>query len=168
RALASFGLVHQCTTADPARSNANRLLIATRWPLRRVRIRAEPSESGRWLLASVDARRPLTFGAMHVPNRMSGRKDIFFAAVLTVLGRWRRGPLLLVGDTNSGRPGIDDETRVFGPNEEAWLDALERLGWRDAFRLLRGRARVDTWHSPSRCTGCRLARACVTSARRTS
>src|SRR5438034_11043608 len=45
RALASFGLVHQCTTADPARPNANRLLIATRWPLRRVRIRAEPSES---------------------------------------------------------------------------------------------------------------------------
>ncbi len=97
RALASFGLVHQCTTADPARPNANRLLIATRWPLRRVRIRAEPSEPGRWLLASVDARRPLTFGAMHVPNRMSGRKDIFFAAVLTVLGRWRRGPLLLIG-----------------------------------------------------------------------
>src|SRR5437870_4981267 len=82
RALASFGLVHQCTTADPARPNANRLLIATRWPLRRVRIRAEPSEPGRWLLASVGARRPLTFGAMHVPNRMSGRKDIFFAAVL--------------------------------------------------------------------------------------
>src|SRR3989442_15590987 len=103
-ALASFGLVHQCTTADPALPNANRLLIATRWPLRRVRIRAEPSESGRWLLASVDARRPLTFGAMHVPNRMSGRKDIFFAAVLTALGRWRPGPPLLAGDTHSDGP----------------------------------------------------------------
>jgi len=163
RALASFGLVHQCTTADPARPNANRLLIATRWPLRRVRIRAEPSEPGRWLLASVGARRPLTFGAMHVPNRMSGRKDIFFAAVLTVLGRWRRGPLLLVGDTNSGRPGIDDETRVFGPKEEAWLDALERLGWLDAFRLLRGRARVYTWYSPNQGNGFRLDQAFVNS-----
>src|SRR3989442_3331282 len=148
RALASFGLVYQCTTADPALPNANRLLIATRWPLRRIRIRAEPSEPGRWLLASVDARRPLTFGTMHVPNRMSGRKDIFFAAVLTALGRWRRGPLLLLGHTNSGRPGIDHETPVVGPKEEAPLDAPARLGLVDALRLLPGPARRDTPSSP--------------------
>src|SRR2546428_279762 len=145
RALASFGLVYQCTTADPALPNANRLLIATRWPLRRIRIRADPSEPGRWLLASVDARRPLTFGALHVPNRMSGRKDIFFAAGLTALSRRRRGPLLVVGATNSGRPGIADESRVFGPSEEAWPAALERLGWLVPFRLQRGRPRTSIW-----------------------
>ena len=161
--LASFGLVHQCTTADPARPHANRLLIATRWPLYRLRIRGEPTEPGRWLLASVDARRPLTLGAMHVPNRMSGRKDIFYAAVLTALGRWRRGPLLLLGDTNSGRPDIDEETRVFGPKEEAWLDALERLGWLDAFRLLRGQARAYTWYSPNQGNGFRIDQAFVDS-----
>ena len=159
--LASLGLAHQCTTADPARPSANRLLIAARWPLRRLRLPAEPDEPGRWLLGSVDAPRPLLLGAMHVPNRETGRKDVFYAAVLTLLDRWRRGPALLLGDTNSGRPGIDEETRVFGPREEAWLEALERLGWLDAFRLVRGTARAYTWYSPNKGHGFRIDQAFV-------
>ena len=59
------------------------------------------------------------------------------------------------------RPGIDEETPVFGPKEEAWLDALERLGWRDAFRLVRGRARAYTWYSPNRGNGFRIDQAFV-------
>jgi len=50
---------------------------------------------------------------------------------------------------------------VFGPKEEAWLDALERLGWRDAFRLVRGRARAYTWYSPNRGNGFRIDQAFV-------
>jgi exonuclease III len=161
RALAALGLAHQCTTADPARPSANRLLLAARWPLRRLRLRAEPGEVGRWLLASIEAPRPLLLGAMHVPNRVTGRKDAFHAAVLASLGRWRRGPTLLVGDTNSGRPGIDEEAPVFGPREEAWLETLERLGWLDAFRLLRGTARAYTWYSPNRGNGFRIDQAFV-------
>jgi hypothetical protein len=34
RSLASLGLQYQCTTAEPARPSANRLLIATRFPMR--------------------------------------------------------------------------------------------------------------------------------------
>ena len=161
RSLAALGLGHQCTTADRARPAANRLLIAARWPLRRLRLGAEPEGPGRWLSAVVEAPRPLTLGAMHVPNRVSGRKDLFYAELLAWLGRWRRGPLLMLGDTNSGRPGIDEETPVFGPKEEAWLDALERLGWRDAFRLVRGRARAYTWYSSNRGNGFRIDQAFV-------
>src|SRR5438552_1720310 len=166
RALAGFGLEHQCTTADRARPSANRLLIAARWPLRRLRLRSEPDEPGRWLSACVEAPRPLTLGAIHVPNRASGRKDVFYADILTLLGRWRRGPLLLLGDTNSGRRRIDEETPVFGPKEEAWLDALEHLGWLDAFRLARGRARAYTWYSPNRGNGFRIDQAFVNHALR--
>ena len=161
RSLASFGLAHQCTTADPTRPGANGLLIASHWPLRRLRLRAEPDEPGRWLLASLDAPRPLMVGAMHVPNRATGRKDMFYAAVIALLDRWRRGPALLVGDTNSGRPGIDEETPVFGRKEEAWLETLERLGWLDAFRLLRGQARAYTWYSPNKGNGFRIDQAFV-------
>ena len=100
------------------------------------------------------------------PNRASGRKDVFYADILTLLGRWRRGPLLLLGDTNSGRRRIDEETPVFGPKEEAWLDALEHLGWLDAFRLARGRARAYTWYSPNRGNGFRLDQAFVNHALR--
>ncbi|HET8575586.1 MAG TPA: endonuclease/exonuclease/phosphatase family protein [Methylomirabilota bacterium] len=166
KSLASLGLGHQCTTASHARPGANALLLAARWPLRRCRLSAEPSEPARWLLASVAAPRPLTVGAMHVPNRVSGRKDRFYAAVLAMLGRWRRGPTLLLGDTNSGRRGIDEETAVFGPREEAWLETLERLGWSDAFRLLRGRARAYTWYSPNGRNGFRIDQAFVDEALR--
>jgi exonuclease III len=157
-ALAEYGLPHQCTTAT---SVANGLLLASRWPLRRVRGRAEPSEPGRWLLAEVAAPTPFTTGVMHVPNRVTGRKDAFYGEVLAQIRRWRRGPSVLLGDTNSGRPDLDEEVPVFGPREVAWLDAIERLGWVDAFRALRGRARAYTWYSPNGRNGFRLDQAFV-------
>ncbi len=161
RALAAFGLAHQCTTADRADPSANRLLLAARWPLRRLRSRAEPAEPGRWLLAAIDAPRPLMLGAVHVPNRVTGRKDAFYAGVLGLLRRWRRGPALLLGDTNSGLPGIDEEAPAFGPREAAWLETLGRLGWLDAFRLVRGPARAYTWYSPNKGNGFRIDQAFV-------
>lgn len=157
-ALAEYGLPYQCTTAMGA---TNGLLLASRWPLRRVRGRAEPAEPGRWLLADVAAPSPLTVGVMHVPNRVTGRKDVFFAEVLAMIGRWRRGPAVLLGDTNSGRPEVDEQVPVFGPREVAWLDAIERLGWADAFRSLRGAARAYTWYSPNGRNGFRLDQAFV-------
>jgi endonuclease/exonuclease/phosphatase family metal-dependent hydrolase len=162
RSLAALGLVHQCTTAEPSQPNANRLFIATRFPMRRLRLRVGPGDPGRLLLlASVEAPEPLTLGAMHVPNRVTGRKDLFYAAVLALLGRWRRGPTMLLGDTNSGRPGLDEETRVFGRREKAWLAGLEQSGWQDAFRLLRGPERAYTWYSPNGGNGFRLDQAFV-------
>jgi exonuclease III len=157
-ALAEHGLAHQCTTAIGA---ANGLLLASRWPLRRVRGRAEPAESGRWLLAEVAAPSPFTAGVMHVPNRVTGRKDVFYSEVLAIIRRWRRGPAVLLGDTNTGRPDLDEEVPVFGPREVAWLDAIDRLGWADAFRLLRGRQRAYTWYSPNGRNGFRLDQAFV-------
>ena len=68
---------------------------------------------------------------------------------------------MLLGDTNSGRPGLDEETRVFGPREDAWLSGLEQSGWLDAFRLLRGTARAYTWYSPNGGNGFRLDQAFV-------
>jgi len=156
--LAEYGLPNQCTTATGA---ANGLLLASRWPLRRVRGRAEPAEPGRWLLAEIAAPTPFTTGVMHVPNRVTGRKDAFHAEVLSMIRRWRRGPAVLLGDTNSGRPEVDEEVPVFGPREVAWLDAIERLGWADAFRSLRGLERAYTWYSPNGRNGFRLDQAFV-------
>jgi exonuclease III len=162
RSLAALGLASQCTTAEPSQPSANRLLIATRFPMRRLRLRLGSGDPARLLLlASIDAPEPLTLGAMHVPNRVTGRKDLFYAAILTLLARWRRGPTMLLGDTNTGRPGLDEETPVFGPREDAWLSGLEQSGWLDAFRLLRRTARVYTWYSPNGGNGFRLDQAFV-------
>ncbi len=159
RALADLGLAHQLRTTDPAAPEANRLLVASRWPLRRIQQRHAPRESGRWLLAGVAAPLPFALGAMHVPNRVTGQKWSFLASILRVAERWRGGPALLLGDTNSGRPGLDEEVPTFNAREGGWIDALERARWRDAFRHLRGEERAYTWYSPNAGNGFRLDQA---------
>jgi exodeoxyribonuclease-3 len=159
--LAAFGLAYQQTTADPDLPQANRLLVASRWPLRRLRLAAEPSHPGRWLAVTVEAPLPFVVGTMHIPIVASGYKHAFLEAIEALTRRWRRGPALLVGDTNSGRPSIDEESPVFGPRTEAWFRTLHRRGWVDAFRHVHGDARVYTWYSPNRGNGFRLDQAFV-------
>lgn len=159
--LAGQGLTHQISTADPRLPAANRLLAASRWPLRRVRLRCAPQEPGPWLLVEVSAPRPFSMGVMHVPNRVTGRKYAYHESVLAVVRGWRRGPALLTGDTNSGRIGFDEEVPVFSRREDGWMLALESAAWRDAFRHRYGDARAYTWYSPNGRNGFRLDEAFV-------
>lgn len=158
-ALAGRGLEHQHTTADPAAPAANALLLASRWPLRRRRTRHAPTEPRRWLLASIATPDPLELAAMHVPNRVSGRKGDYLASALAVARGWRGGPALLVGDTNSGRIGLDEQVPVFDALEDGWLRALDARGWTDAYRALHGERRAYTWYSPNGGNGFRLDQA---------
>jgi len=159
--LGRRGLSFQLSTAGNGVPASNCILLASRWPLRIVRLRAAPAEPGRWCLAQVAAPRPLTLGAMHVPNRISGRKYPFHAAVLDVVRSWRRGPALLVGDANSGRIGLDEQVPCFSKREDRWLCALDDVRWRDAFRHLHGDERAYTWYSPNGRNGFRLDQAFV-------
>lgn len=161
RSLAASGLTHQLTTADRRRPRTNALLVASRWPLARVRLRGAPAEPCRWLAAEVQAPEPMVVGAMHVPNRVSGRKYPYLDAVLACARRWRLGSALLVGDTNSGRRGIDEQVPAFNAREEAWIDGLAGCGWKDAFRHLSERARAYTWYSPNGRNGFRIDQAFV-------
>jgi exonuclease III len=161
RRLAALGLVHQCTTADRAVPAANRLLIAARWPLRRLRLWPELEASGRWLAASLQAPIPLALGAMHVPNRVTGLKYPFLDGVLACARRWRRGPALFIGDTNSGRRGLDEQVPAFNAREEGWIDGLAGCGWSDAFRHFRAEDRTYTWYSPNGHNGFRIDQAFV-------
>jgi len=163
-ALAEGGLVHQLTTADPRRPALNALLVAARWPLVRIRLTAAPLERARWLAVSVASPLPLVLGALHVPNRVSGRKYPFLDAVLACARGWRRGPALFVGDTNSGRRGLDEQVPAFNVREEGWVDALHGCGWLDAFRHLRAEARAYTWYSPNGRNGFRIDQAFVNAA----
>ena len=163
-ALAARGLCHQLTTANPREPGTNALLVAARWPLRRMRLGAAPGEPHRWLAAVVDAPAPLVIGAMHVPNRVTGRKYPYLDAVLTCARGWTRGAALLVGDTNSGRRGLDEEVPVFSAREEGWIDGLSACGWRDAFRHLRAGERAYTWYSPNGGNGFRIDQAFVNAA----
>jgi exonuclease III len=153
------GLPYQWTTADPERPGVNGLLLASRWPLRRLRLPCAPTEPCRWLLARVLGPEPLALGVMHVPNRVGGRKYPFLEAVLTTARRRWATPALLLGDTNSGRIGLDEEVPAFNRIEDGWMRDLHEAGWTDAYRHLRGAARAYTWYSPNGGNGFRIDQA---------
>ncbi len=161
RALAGLGLPYQCTTADTARPALNGLLLASRWPLRRLRIRGAPAEPARWLLARIQAPAPLVMAVMHVPNRVSGRKYPYLDAVLETARRRWPGPAMFLGDTNSGCIGIDEQVPAFNRIEDGWMRGLHEAGWIDAFRHLRGERRAYTWYSPNGGNGFRIDQAFV-------
>ncbi|MEO0981661.1 MAG: endonuclease/exonuclease/phosphatase family protein [Pseudomonadota bacterium] len=153
--LAAAGLSSQICTTRQVPSGANALLIAARSALARVGLRQAPREPGRWAMARLAAPR-LAVGAMHIPNQHTGRKPFYHDAVADLAKRWRGGPALLVGDTNSGRIGEDEETAVFNQRTHAWFDRLAAAGWRDGFRLKHGAKREFTWFSPGHDNGFRL------------
>ena len=160
-ALAERGLTYQHSTVDRKRPRINRLLVASKLPIQRLRLQGAPSSSGRWLMVKVS--RPLRFslGIMHVPNRVSGLKYPFHDSVVALVERWKRGPALLIGDTNTGRIGLDEQVRTFSAREERWMNTLDGLGWKDAFRHLHGVEEVYSWYSPNGRNGFRLDEAFV-------
>lgn len=145
-ALKQAGFIGQMSTIDDVKANQNALLIASRSDLSRVRLRKRPEEPGRWLMAR-EARHNLAIGAMHIPNQHTGRKPGYHDAVVDLAQRWRGGPALLVGDTNSGQIDKDEEKPVFNRRTHDWFDRLQRAGWQDGFRAIHGERREYTWYS---------------------
>lgn len=144
--LAAAGFGAQCDTLAETPPNTNTVFVAARAPLRRVGLRHRPTEPGRWLMVREQARR-IAIGAMHIPNQHTGRKPGYHDRVAALAARWTGGPALLVGDTNSGRIGIDEETPVFNRRTHKWFDRLQDAGWQDGFRMLHQNRRDYTWYS---------------------
>lgn len=160
-AICDTGLRFQRTSVDHHRPSTNALLVAARWPVRLVRLRRAPRESTRWLHVNVSAPRPFALLALHIPNRLSGRKYPFLDAVTQVASSWRGRAALIIGDTNSGRIGVDEESPAFNKAEDRWMVQMEALGWPDAFRWLHRERREFTWYSPNGNNGFRLDQAFV-------
>jgi len=161
-ALRSSGFTHQRTTASPKYPRRNSLLITTRTPMRRVSLSHAPAEPGRWLL--VRLKDPgLTLGGMHIPNQHTGRKPQFHDAITDIMNRWRGGPAIFAGDTNSGRQGVDEQTQVFNRRTSEWFDTIKAYGWHDAYRVIYPEEHSDeatfTWFSPGHNNGFRLDQA---------
>ena len=157
--LHAAGWTEQRTTTDATTPARNGLLVASQVPLRRAGLRGQRPASDRWLALHVRDAPPFAVAAMHVPNRVSGRKEDFHARVLAVARRWRPGAALLIGDTNSGKIGIDEESPAFNRREDSWMSDLAAAGWQDAFRALHGDRREFTWFSPNGGNGFRLDQA---------
>ena len=135
----------------------NALLVASHWPLRTVRLKRAPDNPRcRWLHVNVGSPLPMAVIAVHIPNRVSGVKYPFMDAITDVVRHWRGPPAMLIGDTNSGRIDIDEESKAFSSFEDRWMQSMETLNWRDGFRYLHGGKREFTWYSPNGRNGFRL------------
>lgn len=152
--LASHGLAHQRMALIKERPAANGLLLASRYPLRTVRTATRPPDPERWLIARVE--NGPAIGVIHAPNFVTGRKRPFFDAVATLTRRWRGGPALFGGDTNTGVPPIDGNPSAFHAWEYEWVHTLGAAGWTDGFRHLHGQRQVHSWYSPNAGNGYRL------------
>ncbi|MEM7661214.1 MAG: endonuclease/exonuclease/phosphatase family protein [Pseudomonadota bacterium] len=159
KALAQNGLTSQQDTCGEVPSGKNGLLVAARGPIKRLSLRRRPTEPGRWCIVRLEDPR-LAIGGMHIPNQHTGRKPGFHDAVVDLAQRWRGGHAVLLGDTNSGQIGIDEETPVFNRRTHHWFESLGQAGWIDGFRHLNPETRSYTWYS-HRDNGFRLDQAFV-------
>lgn len=147
-AEAGFGYQLTCINANALAKNA--LLLASQYPLQTVSLPRMPRIRERWLLARIETQPRLVLGLMHIPNHDAPKlKYPFMNSVLRLTAAWNEGPGLMIGDTNCGKRGIDEETvsATFYKREHEWMEGMEKRGWVDAFRHLRGEQREYTWYS---------------------
>ena len=158
-AISEQGLAHQLTTADPRQAVRNSLLVASRWPVQAIPVRGLPHPRHRVLPVSVEAPVPISVIAVHGPLGATGLRRPFNDRLLAILKRWRRAPGMLIGDTNTGKRHIDEESPVFDARDDAFMAGMDSDGWPDTFRHLHGDQREYTWYSPNRGNGFRLDQA---------
>ncbi|MCY3767804.1 MAG: endonuclease/exonuclease/phosphatase family protein [Gammaproteobacteria bacterium] len=148
--LEEAGYLHQMSSVNPVLPAKNALLLASRKPLKRMRLKRMPTLAERWILARVQEPPGIAIGLMHAPNYTRPElKYPFLEAVVETVRHWRSGPGLIMGDTNCGKPGIDEEKPFFGPfqREQAFMESMETHRWMDNFRVLHGDKREYTWYS---------------------
>ncbi len=156
KSLADYGLKFQRNTVDRQNPAVNSVLIASRWPMRRVSLSRAPDNPRRWLHVNIDAPEPFALMGIHIPNRSTGNKYPFMQSVIDIASQWRGPPAVIAGDTNSGRIGIDEESPAFNKTEDNWICNLQQLHWTDIYRHASSSDSPYTWYSPNGRNGFRL------------
>lgn len=154
--LAQYGLRYQRNTVDNDNPAVNSVLIASRWPIRRVKLSRAPDNPRRWLHVNVASPRPFALMGAHIPNRSTGMKYPFMQSVVDIASQWRGPPAMVAGDTNSGRIGDDEESPAFNKIEDNWIQQLQDLRWADIYRHTSCIDSPYTWYSPNGRNGFRL------------
>ncbi len=147
RRLRDNGLVHQARSVPDGKENA--ILLSARTPVRVTDDHAScPAVARKWLEVELPDL-GLFLGALHMPNtsedKNGRRKREFWNAVLTMADLRRNEPYMLVGDFNTGKNGIDVEGTPLDCQD--CMDAMEELGYVEAWRHLFPTQREYTWYS---------------------
>lgn len=145
--LADLGLTYSLSTVQDGEPwQPYGLLIASRWPLTPLAISLDGMPPQCWLSVRVERETPLLLGGVYVPNR-DEFEDVNKYAVLNTLvalaNARRDEPMIIAGDFNTGRIGLDETSRYFDEREDAFMRAMEHSDWASALRLVHG----DTQHA---------------------
>lgn len=146
--LADHGLRHQACTDPPA--GVNGVLIASRWAVRvreDSRRAAHPAGEPAWARRWLEVESPelgLSVAGLHIPDEGRPTERAGFWQSLVSVARRRVGEAsVLIGDFNTGRPGVDGGPGGFTCGE--LLGTLWTLGYRDAWRERNPEGRESTW-----------------------
>jgi exonuclease III len=145
--LEEAGLSSTIETIDIRRYYEYGMLVAARWPLHVLSDQMEGARDQRWRLVRIDDPLPLTIGCAHVTQRSErpGNKYRYLQSLVELKQSWPHGEGLIVGDFNTGRQGIDEETPYFNDQEQAFMENMVTDGWTDGFRHMHGDEHVYTW-----------------------
>ncbi len=143
-ALADHGFLYQATTPSVGRTNG--ILIASKEQiLPRDEASPPPSSRGRFLDVILPGR-ALGVTGVHIPDDSRPGEKAEYWAFLVALGRARlEQRWIVLGDLNSGRPGIDEDGRTLGGAH--LLGQFATLGYRDAWRVKNPDSAERSWYS---------------------
>jgi exonuclease III len=148
-ALRAAGLPHVLTTAPPPRRNGV-ALFTREAPRPRPAPTGGDLLTGRWLEATLPGS-GLALAVVYVPPVISVGEEAkrqFWDLLLAAAAERRDEPFAIVGDLNTGAPGLD-EPRSSLYCSDSFL-ALSAAGWADAWRRLHPGVREWTWLSKGR------------------
>ncbi len=138
--LADHGLEYQHCSRPSKGSNG--VLLAAREPLKPA---DPPSASPRWVCAYLPESSLLVTG-VHLPDGSDPpAQNRHWRSLLEHAKGTAAGRHLLIGDFNTGRPGLDEAGRTF--RCAACLGKLETLGYRDAWRTAHPMVKEHSWFS---------------------
>lgn len=147
--LSSVGLNQHLMAKALGKPSTNRVFIASRFPFEEIALPEVCHGTGCWLAVRLQCKSPLTIAALHIPNRteLGGIKYEFQAKVVEFMKAHVDDDAIVIGDTNSGRQGEDEEGSYFNKREHKWFDAIGEAGWFDSWRKRNPEGREYSWRT---------------------
>jgi exonuclease III len=143
--LANAGWTHQAGTWPD--SNKNGVFIASRLPIVTLPHHSLAPDRDRWLEVEIPDAGCFLSG-LHVHNWSTTNgvlKTAYWKSVVQMAEVRRETPTIFTGDYNTGKPHVDEPGTTLKGSE--YMDAMEHMGWIDAWRSLHPTEREFTWYS---------------------
>ncbi|MCY3781529.1 MAG: hypothetical protein OXG78_14540 [Chloroflexi bacterium] len=144
------GYEHQVSAVNADEPTWNAVFLASRFKLNHVAqsLPEVPYGDLYWLLAKVETDPVIHVGVMHAPWSIYLGRLEYYAALLNVTRDWQLGRGVIIGDTNAGISGLDEETENSVEYNESFMKPMSSLGWHDIYRSFHPNANTPTWYSP--------------------